>query len=314
MAATADALAELTRTVGQLSAQLLDLRSRLDATRTCQHCGRGKNSSSPRGAATAARAKAVQTPPPAAAAVGAAAMGPDIEDLHRRVRVLERSVKTKVDMSVLEELMHHLVTKTDLRSSKTHQDQPSPPARLSPEDVDIIQHQLSHTMDEKLFLVASELSAVKATYAQASAHPVLRYGQWLWKSAALRHGSGVPWNLEAHNTDPGNFRWEPDQCVVRVAEAGLYELTFAFFTKSKPSIQLVVNGESVLSAIHSPMYTVHHGSGYVTDGHGKQRPGMVTGISMIEFLCLPAKSTLCLHWHGKVDHAVEGFMGLRRLS
>jgi hypothetical protein len=68
---------------------------------------------------------------------------------------------------------------------------------------------------------------------------------------------------------------------IRIAEAGLYEITFAFFTKSKPSIQLVINGESVLSAIHSPSYVVQHSSGFIMDGNGQMSPGTVTGISLI---------------------------------
>ena len=68
---------------------------------------------------------------------------------------------------------------------------------------------------------------------------------------------------------------------LRIADAGLYEITFAFFTKCKPSIQLIVNGESVLSAINSPSYTVHHSSGLIMDGNGKMEEGTVTGISLL---------------------------------
>jgi hypothetical protein len=61
----------------------------------------------------------------------------------------------------------------------------------------------------------------------------------------------------------------------------LYEISLAFFTKAKPSIQLVVNGESVLSAINSPSYVVQHSSGFVLDGNGKLEHGTVTGISLV---------------------------------
>lgn len=80
--------------------------------------------------------------------------------------------------------------------------------------------------------------------------------------------------------DPETFKWEQDQCTIRIHEAGLYEINFAFFTKSKPSIQLVINGESVLSSINSPSYVVHHSSGYVVDGNGRMEPGTVTGLSL----------------------------------
>ncbi|KAJ3375240.1 hypothetical protein GGF31_004358 [Allomyces arbusculus] len=192
---------------------------------------------------------------------------------------------------------------------------PPPNFQLDAETYDILHHKLASTMDEKLFLLASELSAVRAAQAHLATTSAWRTAMWLWKTGTLKHGSAIPWTVEAQNSDTTNFVWEPGHAVVRVAEAGVYELAFAFFTKCKPSIQVVVNGESVMSAIHSPTYTVHHGSGYVTDGDtGRTRAGAVTGMSLHDYLALPAKSTVCLHWHGKVDHAVEGFMALRKLN
>ncbi|KNE61502.1 hypothetical protein AMAG_06319 [Allomyces macrogynus ATCC 38327] len=190
-----------------------------------------------------------------------------------------------------------------------------PGFQLDAESYDILHHKLASTMDEKLFLLASEMSAIRAAQAHLATTLAWRTAMWLWKTGTLKHGSAIPWTVEAQNTDTTNFVWEPGHAVVRVAEAGVYELAFAFFTKCKPSIQVVVNGESVMSAIHSPTYTVHHGSGYVTDGDtGRTHAGAVTGMSLHDYLALPAKSTVCLHWHGKVDHAVEGFMTLRRLN
>jgi hypothetical protein len=83
--------------------------------------------------------------------------------------------------------------------------------------------------------------------------------------------------------DPENLLWNQDHFNIRIAEAGLYEITMAFFTKAKPSIQLVVNGESVLSAINSPSYVLQHSSGFTMDGNGKLEHGTVTGISLLVF-------------------------------
>ncbi|KAJ3278596.1 hypothetical protein HK104_002181 [Borealophlyctis nickersoniae] len=173
---------------------------------------------------------------------------------------------------------------------------------------------ITRDFDEKLFLLCSDLSACKALCARQVTQPFYRCGQWVWKSGALKFGSAVPWNYETVNTDPDNFKWEQDQVNVRVAQSGLYEITFAFFTKAKPSIQLVVNGESVLSAINSPSYVVHHSSGFVVDGDGRCEPGTVTGISLLDFLALPAKSTISVHYHGgKKNMLGHGFLSLRRL-
>ncbi|KNE56936.1 hypothetical protein AMAG_02703 [Allomyces macrogynus ATCC 38327] len=250
----------------------------------------------------------------------AEAMVAAVQDAVRRVGDNVRTVAEQLELH--QEQQHRPVGSSTLTPSPTRRvddddaDAPSPPGfQLDAESYDILHHKLASTMDEKLFLLASELSAVRAAQARLATTSAWRTAMWLWKTGTLKHGSAIPWTVEAQNTDVGNFVWEPGHAVVRVAEAGVYELAFAFFTKCKPSIQVVVNGESVMSAIHSPTYTVHHGSGYVTDGDtGRTRAGAVTGMSLHDYLALPAKSTVCLHWHGKVDHAVEGFMALRKLN
>lgn len=89
--------------------------------------------------------------------------------------------------------------------------------------------------------------------------------------------------------------WEEDSAVIRIEEGGLYEISFAFFTKTKPSIQIIVNGESVMSAINSPSYVVHHSSGYMLSENGCLEPGTVSGLSLIVrdfFYCMSCRITL----------------------
>lgn len=94
----------------------------------------------------------------------------------------------------------------------------------------------------------------------------------------------------------------------------MYEINLAFFTQHKPSIQLVVNGESVLSAINSPSYIVHHSSGMTMGGEGKLEWGTVTGISLVDFIALPAKSSISIHYHhSKKDQVGHGFIALKRM-
>ncbi|KAJ3200066.1 hypothetical protein HDU82_009212, partial [Entophlyctis luteolus] len=141
---------------------------------------------------------------------------------------------------------------------------------------------LTRDFDEKLYLLCNDLSACKAAYQSAARQPFYRCAQWLWTSSNLKLGSAIPWNLQSTNTDPENFRWDPDAAFVRVQEAGLYEISFAFFDITwKPSVQLVVNGESVLSALNAPAYVVRHSSGFVVSGNGELKPGTVTGLSLL---------------------------------
>ncbi|KAJ3056066.1 hypothetical protein HK097_008194, partial [Rhizophlyctis rosea] len=181
--------------------------------------------------------------------------------------------------------------------------------------LDSMYTRITRDFDEKLFLLCSDLSACKALSAKQVAQPFYRYGQWVWRSGRLKFGSAIAWGLETVNTDPENLNWSgADSHLIRIATAGLYEISFAFFTKYKPSVQLVVNGESVLSAINSPTYVVHTSSGIVKDGEGRMREGSVSGVSLVDFLALPAKSTLSIHYHaGKKQMPGHGFLGLRRL-
>ena len=71
----------------------------------------------------------------------------------------------------------------------------------------------------------------------------------------------MPWNVQNINTNPDNFGWEKDRAVIGCAAPGLYEVSFGFFTRRKPTVTLLVNGEPVLSAINSASYAVHHSSG-----------------------------------------------------
>jgi len=176
---------------------------------------------------------------------------------------------------------------------------------------DDVYNRLRRDFDEKLYLVCSDLAECKAAWQHANRNTFNRSGCWLWNSASVKLGSTVPWNVESCNTDPDNFLWNQNSTHIKVVEAGLYQISFAFFTKSKPSVQLVINGESVLSAINSPSYVIHHGSGFISDGTGRMREGSVTGLSLVDYLALPSRSSVALHYHGKKSG--HGFLSLRRM-
>ncbi|KAJ3256699.1 hypothetical protein HK103_005194 [Boothiomyces macroporosus] len=97
---------------------------------------------------------------------------------------------------------------------------------------------LAREFDEKLYTLCSELSNCKSLFAMQANQPFYRCAQWIWNSGKLKLGSAIPWNLETTNTDPDNFKWEQDHYNIRIVDAGLYEINFAFFTKAKPSIQV----------------------------------------------------------------------------
>ena len=88
------------------------------------------------------------------------------------------------------------------------------------------------------------------------------------------------------------------------------QVTFGFFTKRKPTVQLLVNGEPVLSAVNSASYAVHHSSGRLA-AVGQHSAGNVTGVTLRDFLALPPKARVACSYQG--DEHGEGFLGLRKL-
>ena len=104
--------------------------------------------------------------------------------------------------------------------------------------------------------------------------------------------------------------WEKDKVHIVTVAPGLYEVTFGFFASKKPTIQLLVNGEPVLSAVNSASYVLHHSSGRLTSV-GPHSAGNVTGLTLIDFLALPPKARLAISYNG--EEGAEGFIGLRKL-
>ena len=68
---------------------------------------------------------------------------------------------------------------------------------------------------------------------------------------------------------------------------------FGFYSKKKPTVQLLVNGDPVLSAVNSASYVIHHTSGKMKDVNMNRHPsGNITGLTMIDFLLLPPRARI----------------------
>ncbi|KAJ9516666.1 hypothetical protein QJQ45_015167, partial [Haematococcus lacustris] len=212
---------------------------------------------------------------------------------------------------------------------------------------------------------ADELDALSArTSAQlqrlASLTPLA--GRWLWKSGRTKAGGAVPWEIQVLAPDEDRvaaarggsggkvggdgavFTWEAGSSIIGVALPGLYELSFAFFCRKRPLVQVLVNGEPILtatgsaSASSSSTTIIHHaalgisataaGAGaaahmlasLAAPGGGSQpapssqhSAGNVTGLSALEFLSLPAQARLAVTVQGQQTDGVQGFLALRKM-
>jgi len=106
--------------------------------------------------------------------------------------------------------------------------------------------------------------------------------------------------------------WEKDKTSILTVAPGLYEINFGFFAKKKPSVQLLVNGEPILSAVNTASYVIHHSSGKMKDVTLNKHPsGNITGLTMLDFIILPARARLTIAYTGETGG--EGFLGLKRL-
>ena len=134
-------------------------------------------------------------------------------------------------------------------------------------------------------------------------------GRWIWKSGDLRTGHTIPWEIQAINTSPDNFVWEQDKITITVMTPGLYELNFGFYARKKPSVELLVNGKVITSAVNTASYVLHHSSGRLKSKN--PHPDLnITGLSLVDFIALPPGAKLTLTYNGEVG---EGFLGLKKL-
>lgn len=134
-------------------------------------------------------------------------------------------------------------------------------------------------------------------------------GRWLWKSGELKSGNLVPWELQNVNTAPDNFLWEKEKISIVTVAPGLYQIVLGFYSRKKPTIQILVNGEPIMSAVNTSSYVVHHSS-------GKLKPvahpnGNIAGLTLIDFIALPARARISIGYSGEIHS--EGFIELRKL-
>ena len=135
-------------------------------------------------------------------------------------------------------------------------------------------------------------------------------GRWVWRGGKLRAGLTVPWEGQNINTSPDNFIWEKDKNFVIVNKGGLYELNMGFYSNKKPTVQIMVNDEVIISAINSNSYVIHQSTGGRMKGLGRTSFGNVTGLTLTDFIMLPDKAKISFSYTGEDG---VGFFGLKKL-
>ena len=224
-----------------------------------------------------------------------------VRALAERMEQIAGSYATKRELSVVNE---SIVSAADLQNMSSE--------KVGVDEVNRALAEVSAALDEKASVSTLETFAKETQVALRGVvhETALSVGRWIWKSGRTKSNGAVPWNVQSVNTDPGNFRWEKDKTTLHTAAPGLYEVTFGFFTRKKPAIRLLINGEPVLAAVNSASYVLHHSSGRLTSAT-RHPDGNVTGLTLIDFLALPAKAKIAVTYEGETN--AQGFISLRKL-
>ena len=106
-------------------------------------------------------------------------------------------------------------------------------------------------------------------------------GRWIWKSGDVHSQNQVPWETQAINTCPDNFLWEKCKTSIVSVAPGLYQISYGFFSKKTPKVQIYVNGEQIHFAGSKlmPVGASANSKELYSNG-GKHSAGNITGYTL----------------------------------
>jgi hypothetical protein len=206
-------------------------------------------------------------------------------------------------------------------------------AKASSEDVRALVRTEADDLQQQLEQLSSEVdgratvAVLRHLEAQTSAltrrvQCELSTARWIWKTGHTGPGGVVPWNIQIVNTDPDSYLWRRDESTVTTVVPGLDHVCIGFFTNRNPAVQFRVNGEPVLaldpiagsnaagSAAPQAAAATNAGQSHVLR-RGRHSAGNVTGISLSEFVALPANAVLSITYD--CAEGAQGFLGIRKL-
>ena len=146
-------------------------------------------------------------------------------------------------------------------------------------------------------------------------------GKWIWESGNISKGYAVPWEKQVINTMPENLIWEKDDIYILIKQKGIYLLSLAFFVKEKPTIQVIINGQTILSQVNSNAFIVRQEDsndfnninfGFSKDNENEEKEfSCTTGITMNEFIYLGNVSKIVISYTG--SNNVKGMMSIKQI-
>lgn len=136
--------------------------------------------------------------------------------------------------------------------------------------------------------------------------------KWIWESGQVNKGYMVPWEIQVINTMPENFLWEKNDVFITIKNKGIYLISLAFFVREKPTIQVLINGKSVLSQVNSNAFIIRQdNSNNNLDEYENNDNCSSTGVTMNEFLYLQNMSKIVISYSGSQN--VKGMMSIKQI-
>jgi hypothetical protein len=167
---------------------------------------------------------------------------------------------------------------------------------------------VAQELDTKATVQSLAVALKEQASINSTVYSELCLGRWVWKGGATRAGGVIPWSTQSVNTDPSNLVWSKDRMSLEVVLAGLYEVSFGFYSQCKPSVTVLVNGEAVMCVSSSNSVKGGNSRVVVVPKHSA---GIIAGLTHTDFIALPAKARVALVYQG--DDKAEAFVGLRKM-
>lgn len=80
-----------------------------------------------------------------------------------------------------------------------------------------------------------------------------------------------------------------------------------FYSRKKPTVQLIVNGQTIVSAVNSSSYVLHHSSGKLKEVSNSE----IAGLTYVDYFMVPDEARLAVSYIG--EYTGEGFMSVQRI-
>jgi len=143
-------------------------------------------------------------------------------------------------------------------------------------------------------------------------------GRWLWRSGKLLRGGAIPWEVQVNNAVPQSMLWKAEADVITCVAPGLYEVQVGIFTQNSAGVELVMNGEPIVTleptdgggGMGGELVIEHTGLEHIKKRH-RHSAGDITSVAINEIVALPPNATIGVRFDSGTR--AQGFLSVRKM-